>query len=92
MDDWADYEGKVTRHEDLFLEDNTSPKEEAIPPTESDPDTKNQEEEKTEEQASPSKSTSPTKQVWRVKIKSISDSTQEEDHTEASLKVLRRSK
>jgi hypothetical protein len=24
MDDWADYEGKVTRHEDLFLEDNTS--------------------------------------------------------------------
>jgi hypothetical protein len=29
MDGWADYEGKVTRHEDLFPEDNTSPEEEA---------------------------------------------------------------
>jgi hypothetical protein len=67
MDSWADYEGKVTRHEDLFLEDNTSPEEEAGPPTESDPGTKNQEEEKTEEHTSPSKLTSPTKQVWRVK-------------------------
>jgi hypothetical protein len=86
MDGWADYEGKVTRHEDLFPEDNTCP-EEAVPPTESDPDTKNQEEEKTEEQASPSKLTSPTKQVWRVKVKSVLDSTQEEVQTEASLKV-----
>jgi hypothetical protein len=87
MDGCADYEEKVTRHEDLFPEGNTSIEEEAVPPTESDPDTKNQEEEKTEEQASPSKSTSPTKQVWRVKVKSVSDSTQEEDQTEASLKV-----
>jgi hypothetical protein len=86
MDGWADYEGKVTRHEDLFLEDNTSPEEEAVPPTESDPDTKNQEEEKTEEQASPSKLTSPIKQVRRVKVKLVLDSTQEEDQTEASLK------
>jgi hypothetical protein len=87
MDGWANYEGKVTRHEDLFPEDNTYPEEEVVPPTESDPDTKNQEEEKTKEQASPSKSTSPTKQVWRVKVKSVSDSTQEEDQTKASLKV-----
>jgi hypothetical protein len=87
MDGWAEYEGKVTRHEDLFSEDNTSLEEEAVPPIESDPDTKNQEEEKTEEQASPSKLTSPTKQVWRVKVKSVSDSTEEEDQTEASLKV-----
>jgi hypothetical protein len=87
MDGWADYEGKVTRHEDSFPEDNTSLEEEAVPPTESDPDTKNQEEEKTEEQASPSKLTSPTKQVWRVKVKLVSDSTLEEDQTKASLKV-----
>jgi hypothetical protein len=53
----------VTKHEDLFPEDNTSPEEEAVPLTESDPDTKNQEEEKTEEKASPSKLTSPKKQV-----------------------------
>jgi hypothetical protein len=37
MDDWVDYEGEVTRHEDLFPEDNASPEEEAVPPTESDP-------------------------------------------------------
>jgi hypothetical protein len=79
MDGWADYEGKVTRHEDLFPEDNTSLEEEVVPPTESDPHT--------EEQASPSKLTSPTKQVWRVKVKSVSDSIQEEDQIEASLKV-----
>jgi hypothetical protein len=29
MDGWADYEGKVTRHEDLFPKDNTSLEEEA---------------------------------------------------------------
>jgi hypothetical protein len=28
MDGWADYKGKVTIHEDLFPEDNTSPEEE----------------------------------------------------------------
>jgi hypothetical protein len=33
-------------------------------------------EDKTEEQASSSKSTSPTKQVWKVKVNSMSDSTQ----------------
>jgi hypothetical protein len=37
MDGWANYEGEVTRHEDLFPEDNASLEEEAIPPTESDP-------------------------------------------------------
>jgi hypothetical protein len=31
--------------------------------------------------------TSPTKQVWRVKVKSVLDLTQEEDQIEASLKV-----
>jgi hypothetical protein len=37
MDGWANYEGEVTRHEDLFPEDNASLEEEAIPPIESDP-------------------------------------------------------
>jgi hypothetical protein len=31
--------------------------------------------------------TSPIKQVWRVKVKLVLDSTQEEDQMEASLKV-----
>jgi hypothetical protein len=44
----------------------------------SDPVTDDHTENKTEEQASPSKSISPTKQVWKVKVKSILDSTQEE--------------
>jgi hypothetical protein len=61
MDGWADYEGKVTRHEDLFPEDNTSPEEEAVPPIESEPVTDDHIENKIEEQASPSESTSPTK-------------------------------
>jgi hypothetical protein len=63
MDDWVNYEGEVTRHEDLFPEDNASPEEEAVPPTESDPVTDDHIENKTEKQASPSESTSPTKQV-----------------------------
>jgi hypothetical protein len=33
MDGWADYEGEVMRHEDLFPKDNASPEEEAVPPT-----------------------------------------------------------
>jgi hypothetical protein len=40
-------------------------------------------EEKTVQQAPSSKSTSPTKQVWKVKIKSVSNSTQEELQPEA---------
>jgi hypothetical protein len=31
MDGWADYEGEVTRHGDLFSKDNASPEDEAIP-------------------------------------------------------------
>jgi hypothetical protein len=61
MDGWADYEGEVTRHEDLFPKDNAYPKEEAVPPIESDPVTDDHTENKTEEQASPSESTPPTK-------------------------------
>jgi hypothetical protein len=34
MDGWADYEGEVTRQEDLFPEGNASPEEEAVPPIE----------------------------------------------------------
>jgi hypothetical protein len=86
MDGWADYEGEVVRHEDLFPEDKASPEEEAVPPTESDPITDDHIENKTEEQASPSELTSPTKQAWKVKVKSISDSTQEEVQPVAPLK------
>jgi hypothetical protein len=72
-DGYADYEGEVSRYEDRFPKDNTSPEREIVPPTESDLVTKENKEEKTEKQASSSKSTSPTKQVWKVKVNSTSD-------------------
>jgi hypothetical protein len=68
-DGWADYEGEVSRYEDQYPKEEISPEKEAVPPTESDPIQ--------DEQAPSSKSTSPTKQVWKVKVKSVSDSTQE---------------
>jgi hypothetical protein len=34
--------------------------------------------------------TSPTKQVWRVKVKSVSDSTQEEDQTRGTSEGVNR--
>jgi hypothetical protein len=77
-DGWADYQGEVSRYEDQFPEDNTSPEREVVPLTESDSVTKENKEDKTEKQASSSKSTSPTKQVWKVKINSMSDSAQAE--------------
>jgi hypothetical protein len=77
-DGWADYEGEVSRYEDQFPEDNTSPEREVVPPTESDLVTKENKEDKTEKQAPSSKSPSPTKQVWKVKINSMSDSAQAE--------------
>jgi hypothetical protein len=60
-DGWADYQGEVSRYEDRFPKDNTSPEREVVPLTESDSVTKEYKEDKTEEQASSSKSTSPTK-------------------------------
>jgi hypothetical protein len=72
----ANYEGEVSRYEDRFPEDNTSPEREAVSLTESDSVTKEYKEDKTEKQASSSKSTSPTKHVWKVKINSMSDSSQ----------------
>jgi hypothetical protein len=77
-DGWADYEGEVSRYEDRFPEDNTSPEREVVPPTESDSVTMENKEDKIEEQASSSKSTSSTKQVWKVKVISMSDSAQSE--------------
>jgi spore germination cell wall hydrolase CwlJ-like protein len=82
-DGWADYEGEVSRYEDRYPKKDISPKEEAIPPTESARVTVENKEEKTVQQAPYSKSTSPTKQVWKVKIKSVSNSTQEEVQPEA---------
>jgi hypothetical protein len=60
-DGWDDYEGEVSRYEDRFPKDNTSPEREAVPQTESDSVTKEYKEDKIEKQASSSKSTSPTK-------------------------------
>jgi hypothetical protein len=60
-DGWDDYQGEVSRYEDRFPQDNTSPEREAVPPTESDSVTMENKEDKTEEQASSSKSTSSTK-------------------------------
>jgi hypothetical protein len=77
-DRWADYEGEVSRYEDQFPQDNTSPEKEAVPLTESDSVTNEYKEDKTEKQVSSSKSTLPTKQVWKVKINSTSDSAQSE--------------
>jgi hypothetical protein len=77
-DGWADYEGEVSRYEDQFPQDNTSPKREAVPLTESDSVTKEYKEDKIEKEASSSKSTSPAKQVWKVKINSTLDSAQAE--------------
>jgi hypothetical protein len=74
---WADYEGEVSRYEDRYPKKEISPEEKAIPQTESAPVTVENKEEKTIKQAPSSKSTSPTKQVWKVKIKSVSNSTQE---------------
>jgi spore germination cell wall hydrolase CwlJ-like protein len=62
-DGWADYQGEVSRYEDRFPQDNTSPEREVVPPTESDSVTMENKDDKTKEQASSSKSTSPTKQV-----------------------------
>jgi hypothetical protein len=76
-DGWADYEGEISKYEDQFPKDNTSPERETVPPTESDSVTKENKEDKTKKQAF-SKSTSPTKQVWKVKINSTSDSAQAE--------------
>jgi hypothetical protein len=75
-DGWADYEGEVSRYEDRFPQDNTSPEREVVPPTESDSVIMENKEDKTEKQACSSKSTSPTKQVWKVKINSTLDSAQ----------------
>jgi hypothetical protein len=48
-DGWADYQGEVSRYEDRFLHDNTSPEREIVPPTESEPVTVENKEDKTEE-------------------------------------------
>jgi spore germination cell wall hydrolase CwlJ-like protein len=78
-DGWADYEEEVSRYEDRYPKKEISPKEEVVQPIESAPVTVENKEEKTVRQAPSLKSTSATKQVWKVKIKLVSNSTQEED-------------
>jgi hypothetical protein len=77
-DGWANYEGEVSRYEDRYPKNEISFEEEVVPSTESAPVTMENKEEKTVRQAPSSKSGSPTKQVWKVNIKSVSNSTQEE--------------
>jgi hypothetical protein len=77
-DGWVDYEGKVSRYEDRYPEEKIYLEEEVVPPTESEPVTVENKEEKIVQPTPPSKSTSPTKQVWKVKVKLVSDSIQEE--------------
>jgi hypothetical protein len=81
-DGWVDYE-EASKYEDQYPKKEISPKKEAVPPTESAPITVENKEEKTVQQAPSSKSTSPTKQVWKVKIKSVSNSTQDEVQPDA---------
>jgi hypothetical protein len=77
-DGWADYQEEVSRYEDRFIQDNTSPEREVVPPTESEPITVENKEEKIVQPTLSSKLTSPTKQVWKVKVNSMSDSAQSE--------------
>jgi hypothetical protein len=78
-DGWADYEGEVSRYEDRYPKKEISPEKEVVPPTESALVNVENKEEKTVQQAPSSKSTSPIEQVWKVKIKLVSNSTQEEE-------------
>jgi hypothetical protein len=60
-DGLADYQGEVSRYEDRFPQDNTSPDREVVPPTESESVTMENKEEKIVQPTHSSKSTSPTK-------------------------------
>jgi hypothetical protein len=59
----------------IDIKKEISPEEEVVPPIENTPVTVENKEEKTVQQALSSKSTSLTKQIWKVKIKSVSNST-----------------